>query len=137
MKRKNFYDFNPALQGVTNHGKQISLGFSTFGLKIRYMLGEISTNDLETTKIWSNFICSFQKNEKSYPNNFFIDDELINYYSKKNSEEFIKDKVKLILNSILNKSFDTFDTKLSKALNAETSKQFQLCIKLDLRDIVL
>ena len=106
LERKNFYDFNPALQGVTNHGKQISLGFSTFGLKIRYMLGEISTNDLETTKIWSNFICSFQKNEKSYPNNFFIDDELINYYSKKNSEEFIKDKVKLILNSILKRQKD-------------------------------
>ena len=122
LERGNFYDFNPALQGVTNHGKRISLGFSTFGLKIRYMLGEVSANDLEKTKIWSDFICSFQKNEKNYPNNFFIDDVLIDYYLKKNSEEFIKDKVKVLLNTFFNKSFDTFDTKLAKALNAETKQ---------------
>ena len=61
-KGKSFYDFNPALQGGNNHGKQINLGFSTFGLKIRYMLGEISTNDLKQRKFGQ--ILFVQKNEK-------------------------------------------------------------------------
>ena len=38
LEKDNQYTFYPSSSGVTEYGKKLNLGFSTFGLKIRYML---------------------------------------------------------------------------------------------------
>ena len=40
LHKNDQYSFSPVKKGATEHGEKLSLGFSTFGLKMYYMQGE-------------------------------------------------------------------------------------------------
>ncbi len=122
LEKDNQYTFYPSSSGVTEYGKKLNLGFSTFGLKIRYMLGDLSTLGYENTQNWAEYICSFQTKQENHPSNYFIDEALIDFYADGGAKEFVKDKIKNLLNTTIGKNFDTFSNKLNKALNAETKQ---------------
>ena len=58
-KPNNKYSYLPALKGLTEEGKNLSLGFSCYALKINFMLGKVSKNSDEINN-WANYLNSFQ-----------------------------------------------------------------------------
>ncbi len=79
--------FYPCAKGVTNEGREISLGFSCFAAKIYYTLGlwdELSMNERAE---WIAFIRSFQVDGNPTSDrvsiNAFIDEPVVNYLADK------------------------------------------------------
>lgn len=114
--------FLPVEKGLTKQGESLELGFSTYALKIYYMLGmwnelkEIEKND------WIFFINSFQNENTKFGKNFYIDKTILNYYSKFQTKREIKNLSKYLLNIFLNKNYDLKSTQLVKAINADTKQ---------------
>ena len=62
----NEYYFKPALEGVTEEGSNLELGFSCYGLKFNYLSGswdDLSKNDKNN---WIDKINSYQLSDKVY-----------------------------------------------------------------------
>tara|TARA_B100000029_G_scaffold301281_1_gene294185 strand:- start:42940 stop:44076 length:1137 start_codon:yes stop_codon:yes gene_type:complete len=114
----------PCVSGVTYQGKNVSLGFSCFALKIYYMLGHWDKLENEEQKKWISYIKSFQNHHVK--NNYdpikkyaFIDTFLIDYL------ESIRRKIskRKLLNKIFSISNDDeFLTNSQKAIIAETKQ---------------
>ena len=73
LKNRDNFSFKPALDGVIGRGHNLSLGFSTYGLKLYYMLGEWDRLDKRHKDDWCKYINSFQANRKGLPNNSYIE----------------------------------------------------------------
>lgn len=122
LNNEDFKKFAPTLSSLGNGSKILSLGFSTFGLKLYYMLGEWDKlSDIEK-KEWIDYINSFQKNYKNLPKNSFLDSVLINHYSNFSLSGFFKDTIRSILNFLPIFQYDTNSIKFNKAVNAETKQ---------------
>jgi len=120
LKKDNKFEFNPSLYGLTKVGKKLNLGFSNYGLKIKYMLGELNSETLVTN--WVDYINSYQQTKKHFPKNSFIDPAFLNGYKFLGFKDELKFNVKNFTNIFLNKNFDTKRSSLVKAVNAETKQ---------------
>ena len=122
VEKDSEFEYYPSTKGLTKYGENINLGFSTYALKILYMLNKKEFNEKNHLDKWANYINSYQKSIKPFPTNSFIDNVMIDFYKNKNLQSFTKDKVKIILNGFTSKTFDTSKEKLKKAVNAETKQ---------------
>jgi hypothetical protein len=122
LKNEQNFTFLPSLSGVEQYGKALKLGFSTYGLKLFYMLGIWDSLNKNQQNEWIEFINSFQLKENRFQENAFIDPKYEEYYMNNSLNEKFKDVSKKFLNLLPNNNFDTFELKLSKGINAETKQ---------------
>ena len=95
--KSNKFKFSPTTTGATELGNELTLGFSCYALKCHYMTGFWEKLDNKTQTEWSNYINSFQQNQDGLPNNSYIDDTLLNFYSTKINNYSVKNSIKKIL----------------------------------------
>lgn len=122
LNQNDYKIFSPATEGLTNYGNNLKLGFSTYGLKIYYMLGEWERLSQEDKNNWTNYINSFQKNYDLLPKNSYVDDVLYNFYTDITLSHKSKDLAKRLLNVIPKYNYDTNQIKFKKSVNAETKQ---------------
>lgn len=122
LNKKDFKSFLPAQEGLTTEGQKISLGLSTYGLKLYYMLGEWENLNNEQKNEWVEYINSFQKNYKKLPKNSYVDKVVYDFYNNNTLRGLSKDYLKKILNIIPNLNYEIKDTQFKKAINAETKQ---------------
>jgi len=118
MKEEKF-KYYPAREGLTNYGKNLELGFSTFAIKILKMINKVEEYEID---LWVNYINSFQSLEyENIQNNFFVDPQLADSYNNVTSSTALKDSAKKVIN-LFSKKYDTNEIKFRKAVNAETKQ---------------
>ncbi len=120
-KNKKF-DYYPCHEGVTEAGKEISLGFSCYGLKTLYTINKWHLFSNEVRKEWGEYLNSFQKNSKQYPRSSYIDNEYIKHFEKFNLKHISKDSVKTVLNLIQKNKYRRRNEEIIDSIRAE-SKQ--------------
>ena len=72
LKKTDGNRFSPALEGLTNVGNELSLGFSCYALKIIFMLNNDSFNDKDFVDQWSAFINSHQNKYGEFIDNKYL-----------------------------------------------------------------
>ena len=119
-KPEKDFCFFPALNGLTEEGQKLSLGFSCYALKINHMLGKLEK--IDNLGDWANYINSFQRDEKGLPKNSYVDNHLKESYENFNFISSSKESLKVILNFLKIKNFESKENKFKKAINAETKQ---------------
>ena len=122
QKNKKNFLFNPVLEGITEYGKKLELGFSTYALKIYYMSGEWDNLKNEDQNIWIKLINSYQTNSKGFPNNSYVDQAYLDYFEAKKGKLFIKDLAKKTLNKTLNSKYELTNNLINNSVRAETKQ---------------
>tara|TARA_B100001057_G_C22825260_1_gene941140 strand:+ start:39 stop:1139 length:1101 start_codon:yes stop_codon:yes gene_type:complete len=122
LSKSEKYKYYPCMEGRTDYGNKLELGFSTFALKILKMLGKVDEASNNELIDWANFLNSFQtSNYKEIPNNFYVDPQIAKSYVNLSTNDLIKDQIKKVLN-IASKKYDTNLIKFKKSVNAETKQ---------------
>jgi len=116
------YKYSPALEGVTDAGKNLSLGFSCFAIKILFTLNLWKTITKREQDDWLGFINSHQESKKNLPKNSFIDKELYEHYQQVNIGRSLKELTKKTLNVLPNYNSLSFNQQYINSIKAE-SKQ--------------
>ena len=80
LKKENNFEFFPSVSGLTNSGGQLNLGFSTYALKILYMTKKLEIDYENRIDKWAKYLNTYQKENKNFPKNSFIDEALLKYY---------------------------------------------------------
>jgi hypothetical protein len=93
------YFFKPALEGKTDAGTKLQLGFSCYGLKFFYLSGQWEKLNDDEKINWTNTINSFQTQDTNFPQNSYIDKNYIFYLNKFNFDTFLKELAKSLLNN--------------------------------------
>ena len=116
------YKYYPCLEGRTDFGNNLELGFSTFALKLLKMIGKLNQINDKELNGWANFLNSFQTSDyDELPNNFYVDSELAKSYLNYSTNDFIKDQIKKVL-TVVSQNYDTNKVKFKKSVNAETKQ---------------
>tara|TARA_B100001996_G_scaffold133739_1_gene101784 strand:+ start:8078 stop:9187 length:1110 start_codon:yes stop_codon:yes gene_type:complete len=116
------YFFKPVLEGITDAGSELKLGFSCYGLKFYYMNGLWENLDKPTQLIWVDEINKFQATHHKFPKNSFIDPNYLYYLNKFNLNDSIKYSAKQILSLMKIKKYDSKSNFQLKSINAETKQ---------------
>lgn len=114
--------YYPSKNGLTKYGKNLSLGFSCFALKIYYMLGLWDSLSSKEQDGWIKTILGYQSPEEQYLGGSFVDSYLVKSYNEKNLKKDLKDSLKKFINYLPNYNFESNTQKLNKAVNAETKQ---------------
>jgi len=122
LQTDKHFNFRPANEGLTVYGKTLSLGFSCLALKTYFMTSEWDKLEDKHKTEWTSYINSFQVEKSRFPENSFVDNEMITSYMNQSYDKKVKDKLKNILNLLPSYNFDSADTRLNKAINAETKQ---------------
>ena len=77
LQKDSIYRYYPTTGGLTRAGKSIELGFSCYAMKIYYMTSNLENLSSEDKNNWVNFINSFQATDSQFPNNSYIDKNLV------------------------------------------------------------
>lgn len=122
LQTQEQFTFKPANYGLTTYGESLSLGFSCLALKSYFMTSEWDKLTEEQKTKWLSFINSFQVEIPRFPKYSFVDNALVNSYMNQSFDIKVKDQLKIILNIFPNFNFDSINTRLNKAINAETKQ---------------
>ena len=134
LQKNDRVSFLPSLSGLTREGEQLQLGFSTYGLKLYYMLGIWDELDKNHKDQWSKFINSFQQNNKSFPENSYVDPVLLGNYKNYNLKKSSIDLIKKTMNFSSKYNYETNEVKLNKAINAETKQAIATLYEVDFKN---
>ena len=118
---ENFLYF-PTNIGLTQDGKNLSLGFSTYVLKLFYMTGLWDDLSKPVRDKWIENINSYQKNHQNLPINSYIDQTLLNFYKKPPISKKIKNSIKKQLSFLSTVNYYSLDVQLLNAIRAETKQ---------------
>ena len=77
LQTDKHFSFRPANEGLTVYGKTLSLGFSCLALKTYFMTSEWDKLEDKQKAEWTSYINSFQVEKSRFPENSFIDNEMI------------------------------------------------------------
>ncbi len=116
------YFFNPTLEGFTEAGSKLQLGFSCYGLKYFYLSGQWDKLADDEKINWTDTINSFQTQDSKFPQNSYVDNNYIYYLNKFKIQTFLKESAKTLLNNSGIKSFDSKAVFERKSINAETKQ---------------
>ena len=116
------YFFNPTLEGFTEAGSKLQLGFSCYGLKYFYLSGQWDKLADDEKINWTDTINSFQTQDSKFPQNSYVDNNYIYYLNKFKIQMFLKESAKTLLNNSGIKSFDSKAVFERKSINAETKQ---------------
>lgn len=119
---KNSYSFTPCLKGATQAGRELKLGFSCYALKTYFTLNKWNYFDEDYKNEWAQYINSFQKKSKIYPDYSFLDDAYIDNFNKFRIERFTKDFVKKLLNLSKKYNYQSKKFELQTSIRAETKQ---------------
>jgi len=119
---KNNYSFLPCLNGVTQAGRELKLGFSCYALKTYFTLNKWDNFNEEYKNEWAKYINSFQKKSKIFPDYSFLDDGYIDNFNKFRMERFTKDFVKKLLNLSKKYNYQSKKFELQTSIRAETKQ---------------
>ena len=133
--RDSDYRFNLTKDGLTEPGKNITLGFSCYALKLYYILGYWDNLDEIQKDGWVTFIKNFQKNTSSFNKNIFEDKNYIEAFNDTTTFKKIKNITKSSLNYIGLKNYLSHDEKLSNSLRAETKQAISSLFQVNENDI--
>ncbi len=122
LRKEEIYLYKPSLDGLTEKGNLLSLGFSCYALKIYFMTSEWGKINKDEQNKWLEFINSFQIDDDNFPSNSFIDPEFLDSYSNLGFSENIKYIIKSVLNTLNLGKYDTKKILLNKSINAETKQ---------------
>jgi len=122
LHKSDSYSYSPVLEGSTELGNKLSLGFSTFGLKMSYMSGEWECLTENKQLNWTNYINSFQSEKEGLPKNSYVDKVLYEFYNNTSVKQITKDVIKNIVNVFSQHNIDTNKVKFQKTVNAETKQ---------------
>lgn len=122
LKKNNEFEFRPSIDGVTQNGECLNLGFSCYALKINFMTGSWHNFSSEYRESWNKYILSYQSSSRMFPLNSFIDEALLSGYNKLSKQEELKYFIKTILNILPFFNYDSKKTAILKAINAETKQ---------------
>ena len=122
LKKENDFEFFPSVSGLTNSGGKLNLGFSTYALKILYMTKKLEIDYENRIDKWAKYLNTYQKENKNFPKNSFIDEALLKYYKNLPFKENFKYTVKSTLSYLTSAKYDSKKTKLQNAINADTKQ---------------
>jgi hypothetical protein len=120
-KNKKFH-YHPCKEGVTEAGKEVSLGFSCYGLKTLYTIDKWDKLSNEVKNEWAEYINSFQKNISKFSVNSYVDNQYIDHFEKFNIKNISKDGAKSVLNIIKSNKYRTRKEELIDSVRAETKQ---------------
>lgn len=135
LKKDYHYSYFPTKIGLTRIGENLNLGFSCYALKIYFMTGEWAKLESNYKQNWIDYINSFQKADTKFPENYYIDDQLINGYKNLGFKENSKYIIKATLNLIPTFSYDTKQNLIFKSLNAETKQAISTLYEVNSRNL--
>ncbi len=118
----NSYSFLPCLKGATQAGRELKLGFSCYALKTYFTLNKWDNFDEDYKNEWGQYINSFQKKSRIYPDYSFLDDAYIDNFNKFRIERFTKDFVKKLLNLSKKYNYQSKKFELQTSIRAETKQ---------------
>jgi len=118
----NSYSFTPCLKGATQAGRELRLGFSCYALKTYFTLNKWNNFDQDYKNEWAQYINSFQKKSKIYPDYSFLDDAYIDNFNKFKIKRFTKDSVKKLLNLTKKYNYQSKKFELQTSIRAETKQ---------------
>lgn len=123
-KEKNQKDFHflPCIEGLTIDGKAISLGFSCYMIKLLYIHDEWNLLDPVIQLDWSDYLNSYQSTNESFPDNSYIDQNLLKIHNKNNLKKDTKYLIKSVLNAAGIKKYISKKTFLEEIIFAETKQ---------------
>jgi len=122
LKSQNDHSFKPVRNGELKYGNDLKLGFSSYGLKLYFMLGIWDELDTKSQDSWTDYINTFQSNGGTQGTNFYIDPGIKNYYDSINFKKEVKYFAKYLLKTFANKKFDSKKQEYFKAINADTKQ---------------
>jgi len=122
LRKKESFEFKPVKKGILQNSEKLTLGFSSYGIKLYFMLGMWDNITDDEKSSWIDYINTFQKKENKYGTNYYVDDALVNYYNKFDIKDNFKNVSKFLLNLVFRKNYDLNSVKLSKAINADTKQ---------------
>ena len=116
------FNFKPCIDGSEKSGEKLKLGFCCYALKIFFISGAWHRVDDKKKYEWTNYINSFQKKQKEFPENSFVDSEYVRYFNLEQNRQFIKNSGKKLLNLLPNQNYLSKNEVLINSIRAE-SKQ--------------
>lgn len=119
--KKSEYSFKPVLNGSTESGLSIELGFTCYAIKTLYTINSPVVTDSKEIKKYTDFIKSFSKSKKGFPYGSFIDENYLNSYKKKYFLLLIKNIAKFTLARIKFLEISP-NFKLKEFISAETKQ---------------
>ena len=114
--------FKPALEGITDAGNKLQLGFSCYGLKFFYLSGQWESLSASEKTNWTKTINSFQTEDSKFPQNSYVDKNYIYNLNKFNFQTYMKELTKSLINNSGIKSYDSKAVFERKSINAETKQ---------------
>tara|TARA_Y100000741_G_C18252569_1_gene557792 strand:- start:236 stop:1372 length:1137 start_codon:yes stop_codon:yes gene_type:complete len=136
QKKESKFTYYPALEGLTEEGKKLNLGFSCFAAKIKYILNEPKDFNDEEKKNWSDYINSFQKEINSQPKNSYIDDNFLQFHESQNYIKFTKNNIKKLLNKTNYFDFNSEREDLVNYIKAETKQAISTIYEMGQKNIL-
>ena len=119
--KKSEYSFKPVLDGSTESGLNIELGFTCYAVKTLYTINSLAVNNTKDIDKYTNFIKSFSKNKKGFPDGSFIDENYLSSYKKKYFLLLFKNFAKFVLFRIKFTEISP-NFKLKEFISAETKQ---------------
>lgn len=122
LKKQSTLSFYPSKKGLTQYGKRLELGFVCYALKLYKLTGEWDKIEINLKEEFIRFLNQFQNINTNFPENYFIDNELVNSYSKIFTSQNYKYIAKNVVNQFTKKNYPTKSTRLNEAVNAENKQ---------------
>jgi len=122
LQKDSIYRYYPTTGGLTRAGKSIELGFSCYAMKIYYMTSNLENLSSEDKNNWVNFINSFQATDSQFPDNSYIDKNLVDSIKSFELSESLKYQVKNVLSKLNIKRYDSKNDLIMKSVNADTKQ---------------
>lgn len=120
--KSNSNHFFPVKTGISNHGKNLSLGFSCYVIKCLYMLNLWDEFSEVKKNTWIKYINSFQKSTENLPENSYIDPTIYKFYNSIYRKMSLKNNLKLLSNKFLNSKKRTYSDLYIDTIRAETKQ---------------
>lgn len=137
-KTNKEFQYFPVKEGLTNEGKDITLGFSCFALKIYFTINEWDSLDDDKKIRWGNFINSFQnKDYVNLPNNSYIDKDYLKHFNRTIIKSSHKEVAKRVLNLHPRYNFELKRNQLQSFIRAETKQAIATLKQVNLEQKVI
>ena len=122
LNQKNQFNLYPVLGSSTNTGKKLNMGYNCYAIKLYKLANEWDSLNDNRKQDWKNYLLNFQTHEHYDYKNFFIDPEVIRYFSKYLSVYNYRSMAKSTLNTLLKKEYETKKRHIFKTINADNKQ---------------
>ena len=122
LKKKEVCEYKPVNHSITNAGSKLSMGFSCYAAKILIMTGQWDNFSEQDKLKWRDYFYNFQNSIDINYKNYFIDQNLYDYFNKYFSQFSGKFILKNIKNIILRQKTSSINQHIFKTINADNKQ---------------